>query len=108
MKLNECTKEELIWVIKQLSWLDKSHLKMVLGDLKYERVKKKLAKAEEYGKIADDWRRKYIEILKKHEGKKLIDIPISDINEAERCLKEARKADKKYDELMKEVVAYGT
>ena len=108
MTLKECTREELLFVIKRISWFDKSAVERALADVEYERIKKKLASAEEWGKIADNCRARYVELLKKHEGKKLLDFPIEDIKEMEQCLAQAKKADKQYDKLMKEVDAYGT
>jgi hypothetical protein len=107
MTLNECTREELIFVIKRLSWMNKSEVERALCDVEYERVKKKLAKAEEWGETADNWRAKYIELLSKCGGKPLIDIPVETIEEMEKCLLEAKKADEQYDKLMKEVDEYG-
>ena len=111
MTLKECTKEELLFIIERFKnyafsqgdyWLHRC-----LHDLEYERVRKKLTEAEQWSQVADSCRQKYVAILKKYEGKRLIDIPISEIKEAEQCLIAAEKADKKYDELMKEVDAYG-
>jgi uncharacterized protein YPO0396 len=107
MTLKECTREELIFVIKRISFFDKSAVERALADVEYERIKKKLASAEEWGKIADNCRTRYVELLKKNEGKKLLDFPIEDIKEMEQCLAQAKKADKQYDKLMKEVDAYG-
>lgn len=107
MTVKDCTKEELIYIIKRLTHLDDWYLKRLLNEVEYNRVKKKLAEAERWNQVADSCRRKYIEFLKKHEGKKLVDIPISEIKEMERCLKDAERADKEYDKLIKEVDAYG-
>ena len=38
----------------------------------------------------------------------MTDIPISEIKEAERLLKDADRADKEYNRLIKEVDSYGT
>lgn len=108
MKLKDCTKEELLYIIKRLTWLDNSCLQRILNEVEYEQVKKKLAEAEKWSKIADDCLKKYIDILKKYEGKKATDIPLSDWLEMERLLKDREKADKKYDKLIKEVDAYET
>lgn len=108
MTLHECTKAELIDIIKRLTRTDNYPLIRILGDMEYERVKKKLDEAERWGRVADSCRAKYIELLKHYEGVHLIDIPIEDIKEIERCLKDAKIADNKYDKLMKEVDAYGT
>ena len=108
MTLHECTKSELIDIIKRLTRTDNYPLIRILGDIEYERVNKKLDEAERWGQVADSCRAKYIELLKHHEGKCLIDIPIEEIKAMEQCLKDAKTADNKYDKLMKEVDAYGT
>ena len=108
MTLNNCTKKELISIIKQLTWLNDSHLKTILISVEYERVKEKIKKAEHYSEIADSNREKYIEFLKKYSGSKVTDIPTDEIEQAEQHLKAAEKADKEYNKLMKEVDAYGS
>jgi hypothetical protein len=107
-KLKDCTKDELLYIIKRLTHTDDYHLHRILSDMEYERVKKKLAEGEKWGQIADSYRKRYIELLEKHEGKHLIDVPIEDIKEMEKCLKDAKRADEKYNKCMKEVDAYGT
>ena len=111
MTLKECTKEELVFIIKRFKFYAFSqgeyYLQRCLQDVEYERVKKKLAESEKWGKVADSCRQRYIEILEKHEGKRLIDIPQSDIKEMEQCLKDAERADNKYEKLIEEVDAYG-
>lgn len=110
MTINDCTKEELKIIIKRLTFFqgDKYRLNTILNEIEYGRVQKKLNEAERWSEVADSCRQKYVEFLKKHEGKKLIDIPVNEIKEAEQCLKDAEKADKEYNRLMKEVDAYGT
>ena len=107
MTVKECTKDELIFVIKRLTWLDEFHLNSILNEVEYNRVKKKLAEAERWNQVADSCRQKYIEIMKRHEGMKLTDVPIREFKEAEQLLKDAEKADKEYDKLIKEVNDYG-
>ena len=107
MTLKSCTKEELIFIIQRLTIFDKHSLESALIDVEYDRVKKKLAEAERWAQVADSCRTKYIEFLKKYEGIKLTDVPIGEIKEAEECLKNAERADKAYDRLMKEVDSYG-
>lgn len=108
MTINECTKEELKIIIERLTVLDKYRLNTILNEIEYDRVKVKLNTAERWSEVADSCRQKYVEFLKKHEGKKLIDIPVNEIKEAEQCLKDAERADREYNRLMKEVDAYGT
>lgn len=111
MTLKECTKEELMFIIKRFKQYALSqgdfYLQRCLGDLEYERVKKKIAEAERWSQVSDSCRQRYVEILKKYEDAKSFDMPISEFKEAEQCLKDAQRADKKYDELMREVDAYG-
>lgn len=108
MTINECTKDELKIIIKRLTVLDKYRLNTILNEIEYDRVKVKLNTAERWSEVADSCRQKYVEFLKKYEGKKLIDIPVNELKEMEQCLKDAEKADREYNRLMKEVDAYGT
>ena len=104
MRLEDCTKAELIKVIKRIKsiapngefWVERT-----LIDLESDRERKKLAEAENWGKIADDARTQYCEFLKKYEGMKLIDIPIDEVKRAQELLEIANRADKKYLELSK-------
>lgn len=110
MTINECTIDELKIIIERLTFFenDKYRLNTILNEIEYDRVKEKLNTAERWSEVADSCRQKYVEFLKKHEGKKLIDIPVNEIKEAEQCLKDAERADREYNRLMKEVDAYGT
>lgn len=108
MTLEKCTKEELIFIIQRLTIFDKHGLESALNDVEYQRVRDKIAEAERWAKVASDNRNRYTELLKKYAGKKILDTPIEDLNKMQECLKNAEKADKKYDKLMKEVDAYGT
>ena len=107
MKLKECTKDELIFIIQRLTILDKRCLESALIDVEYQRVRDKLAEAERWAEIAKQNRDRYCEFLKKYAGKKRLDTPIEDLTEMQECLKNAENADKKYDKLMREVDAYG-
>ena len=107
MTLNNYTKEELITIINRLSFLDKSHLERILRDIEYERVRKKIDKAEKLAKIANENRKKYAEFLEKYQRVKITDIPVCEIEEADKYLAAAKRADKEWNKLMKEVDAYG-
>lgn len=107
MTLKNCTKEELIFIVERLSFFDKAHLERLLYDVEYERVKKKLAEAKRWGEVAASCRQKYADWLKKYHGTPLSQVPMSEIKEADKALKDAEKADREYDKLMKEVEAYG-
>ena len=107
MKLKECTKDELIFIIQRLTILDKRNLESALIDVEYQRVRDKLAEAERWAEISKQNRDRYCELLKEYGKTKVLDIPIQAFTEMEECLKNANKADKKYDKLMREVDAYG-
>ena len=107
MTLNNYTKEELIAVINRLSLSDKSRLERILHDIEYDRVRKKIDKAEKLAEIANENRKKYAEFLEKYQRVKITDIPVCEIEEADKYLATAKKADKEWNKLMKEVDAYG-
>lgn len=108
--LEECTKEELIFIIKHLTHFNKDSLNHALNDVEFQRVKKKLDEAERWSQVSDSCRKRYCEIAKKYAGKnmRVIEVPTEDLIEMNECLENAKKADRKYDKLMKEVDAYGS
>lgn len=104
MTLKDCTKEELIYIIKRLTdrpfESNDYYVKRILIDLEYKREQKKFEKAENWAIIANDARMKYCSFLKKYEGVRLLDIPIEDLKEADELLKTAERADKEYNKLI--------
>ena len=89
MTLNQCTKEELLFIIKRMAFRsyfkrDQEEIKYLLSEVIYERQKKLLKEADNWNTISTDCRNKYIEILKPYEGKRVIDIPIEAVKEAEK------------------------
>ena len=108
MTLNQCTKEELIFIIKRMAFRSyfkraEEEIEYLLSEVKYERQKKLLKEAENWNTISADCRNKYLEILKPYEGKRVIDVPLEVVKEAEKVLKDAQFADKKWDECMKKL-----
>lgn len=106
MTLKDCTKEELISIIQEITRFDKTSLRFAISHVEYGRIRKKLADAERWSQVSDSCRTKYIEFLKKYEGIKIADIPIDELEEAKECLENADRADKEYNRLIKEVDAY--
>ena len=100
MTLEQCTKAELIQIIKQLNWLDKHRINCALIDIETQRMQKRFKEAEKYGKMASENLNKYIEILKPYEGKKVIDIPSEIISKAAEYEKAFKKAEEKELKLM--------
>lgn len=109
MKLKDCTKEELIYCVNYIAGRIGMHnkdyyIESALGNVEYERKKKKLDKSEEFIQISSKKRNEYIALLKPYEGKKYADIPFEVLKKASALMKEAEKADKEYDKIMKEVL----
>ena len=109
MTLKDCTKEELIYCVNyiagRIGLQNKDYyIESALREVEYERNKKKLDRAEELIQLSNEKRNAYIEILKPYEGMKYIDIPFDVLNRASVLIKEAEKADKEYDKIMKEVL----
>lgn len=103
MTLNDCTKAELIFVIERLQLWNQSQTHFVqcaLNDVEEQRDKKKLEEAEKLSAYACKRRQEYIDLLAPYEGKRLIDIPDSVIKKADAAMKEAQKADSKWNKIM--------
>lgn len=110
MTLEQCTKEELIFIINKLAGYgsfneDQKQNKIGrhLADIEFMRAQKTLNEAENWATIAADNRRQYVKLLEPYEGIKLTDIPIEVIKKAESFIKDAQYADKKWDECMRKV-----
>lgn len=109
MTLKDCTKEELIYCVNyiagRIGLLNKNYyIESALGEVKYQRDKKKLNRAEELNQISTQKRKEYINLMKPYEGKKYTDIPLDVLNTAMGLMGEAQKADKEYDKIMKDVL----
>ena len=104
MTLSQCSKEDLLWVIKRLCQENPGRgqhdLERVLIDLDYEKEKNRINEAEKYNNLADEKRREYIALLKPYEGVRFIDIPLEVLEKADKALKEARRADQKFAKLL--------
>lgn len=105
MKLQDCTKKELLFVIRTakkygLGSFDFA-IDRALNDLEYQREKSRIKKAEELSKVAHDARMEYIEILSPYDGKRLIDIPEDVLVKADQARQKAQKADEQWMKLMK-------
>lgn len=91
--LSECTKDDLLWIIKRMSFLDGDYsLKSALNELWYEKENKRIAEAEKQAKFADQKMREYIELISPYAGKPIKDIPYSVVDKADKAMKAAQKA----------------
>ncbi len=105
LTLGQCSKADLLWVIKRVQMLmgpntTWNYIDKALNDLLYEKQKQRINEAERVAAKADAKSRAYIELLKPYEGKRIVDIPIDVINHADSLIKEARKLDERYKKLM--------
>ena len=108
MTLEQCTKKELIEIIRRCVGKHcytqeqmQSEIRSLLSGVELRRKQSILKEAENWSEIAHTNRMKYCELLKPYDGMKLIDIPSDVIYEADRLLKDAQYADRKWDELMR-------
>lgn len=104
MKLEECTKAELMFIIKHMAksdYISNFKLQTALSELEFKRTEKIIKEADKLNERAAECRKRYAELLKPYSNFRFVDIPIPILQEADRCLKEARKADWKWEECMK-------
>ena len=101
-RLADCTKAELIQIIKHLTNGADQDLRLAraLDYIWYQRTDQRMDRADALAKRADEARRRYIALLAPYEGKRLMDIPASVLDRGQRLLDEARKADKEWARLM--------
>lgn len=104
MKLKDCTKAELLWVIDHMKRnsfgaIDRS-IRNALADLEYKREMDRIDRAKQLADTARKARVEYAELLKPYEGKKLTEIPLDVLEKADEAMSRARDADKKWYRLM--------
>lgn len=103
MKLKDCTKDELIFVIERLQLYNPSQkhfLFRALNDVEMRRKEKKFDEAKRISAYSSQKRQEYIDLLAPYEGKRLGDIPTSVLERADAAMKEAQKADSKWNRIM--------
>lgn len=108
MKLEECTKEELMMVIRKVFSDSVSAMfavKSALSEVESERKNKTLQEAEKWSKLATDYRNEYFRILQEYGHFKVVDIPTEAIKKADECLKKARQCDRRYESCMRKAEA---
>ena len=104
MTLEQCTKAELIQIIKKTNYLSDRRVKCALLDIEVQRMQKRFKESEKYFRIAAENLNKYIEILKPYEGKKVIDIPSNIISKMAEYEKAYEKAQKKGEDIVRKVM----
>lgn len=102
MKLADCTKADLLWVIRRMCQLNLSdrELRIALRDLEDRKETERIAKAQRLLDIQRDATQQYAEIIRPYEGKPISTVPMAVLKKADAALAEARKADKQWRKLM--------
>ena len=102
MKLSDCTKADLLWIIKAMCKYDLSdrNLRLALNDLEYEKERKRFDRADQALQTASAASQRYIELLKPYEGMPLTEVPRDVWRQADAALAESRAANKQWAKLM--------
>nr|WP_326174971.1 hypothetical protein [uncultured Oscillibacter sp.] len=103
MKLKDCTKAELIFVIKRLqmySLSDGHFIQLALRDVEEEREARRLREARQLSGLQNQKMQEYIALMRPYEGVPLKDIPEDVFAKADAVLREARAVDMKWRKLM--------
>lgn len=103
MTLKDCTKEELVFVIKRLqmySLSDGRYIQLALRDVEEERENRKLEEAKRLSGLQNQKMQEYIALMRPYEGVPLMDIPENVFAQADAAIKEAQAADMKWRKLM--------
>lgn len=104
IKLNNCTKAELLWVVEQAERLSLGstchYIDQALDALEYKREIDRIKKAKELAEISHKAAVEYAMILEPYEGKPIRDIPMEVLKKADLALKRSKNADEKYFKLM--------
>lgn len=103
MKLKDCTKEELIFVIERLQFYSLcggEYVKRVLCVVEEQREERKLEEARRLAALQNQKMQEYISLMRPYEGRSLMDVPEDVLNRADAAIKAARSADMKWRKLM--------
>ena len=104
MTLKECTKDDLLYIIKRLSFphrVEENYtIQRALVELEYQREDKKLKEAERLNKVADEKMAEYNSIISPYIGKSFAEIPDKVLKKAAAVLKEREAAEDKWMRLM--------
>lgn len=105
MKLTDCTKSELIWVIEQAGKLSlgdtEYYINRALNDLQFQRGMERIEKAEKLTEISRKATEEYVQLLKPYERKAISEVPLDVLRKADLALKRSKEANEKYCRLMR-------
>lgn len=104
MKLKDCTKAELLWIIDRMQCYSPFHLESALAraldDAELERELKRFDEADRINHLSAQARQRALELLAPYDGKPMVDIPPEIVKQAGAAIEEARALDRKWNRLM--------
>ena len=107
MKLSDCTKAELLWVIQRAKEHSlgsiNGYLDHALSDMHWKRAQDRLKRADALSQEADQARRRFVELMRPYDGNRYLDIPRDVLEAAKTAIQRADKLDREYLKLMREV-----
>ena len=107
MKLSDCTKAELLWVIQRAKEHSlgsiNGYLDHALSDLHWKRAQDRLKRAEAISQEADQVRGRFVELMRPYDGKRYMDITRDVLEAAKTAIQRADKMDREYLKIMREV-----
>ena len=102
MNLSDCTKADLLWIIKAMCKYALSDLSLqrALNDLEWEKERDRLARADQALQTASAASQRYIEFLIPYEGMPLLEVSMDVLKQADAALAESRAANAQWAKLM--------
>ena len=104
MKLKDCTKEELIFVIGRLQFYGLTagdyYIGRALRDVEERRESRKMEEAKRLSKLASEKHLEYMDLIRPYIGRPITDIPEEIIKKADAAKKECAAVNLKWFKLM--------
>lgn len=102
MNLSDCTKADLLWIIKTMCKYDLSDLSLqrALNDLEWEKERDRLARADQALQASSVAYQRYIELMKPYEGMPLTEVPRDVWRQADAAMAEYRAENAQWAKLM--------
>lgn len=104
MTLSDCTKADLLWIIKRIEYHHLSNgkyaVERALGELALEKRHRRCDEADRIADAAHEKRQQYLALIEPYAGKKLSEIPLPVLRQCDELLKAARVLDTKWNKLI--------
>ena len=102
MKLADCTKQELMYIVRRLQEHcldDGRYLQRIFADLQFQRDQKKDKELDRLLNVSIEKHKQYFEILLPYEGMRYSDVPEDILAAAKQALDESKAAFRKWEKL---------